>query len=569
MSGSSTNTLGKYQIIREIARSNDIVYEAIDPSLNRRIALKELSIPPNLTGAQKRERIERFLREGRAAGKLAHPNIVTIYEVGKENDRFFIAMEYLEGQTLRDTLQAGGALSIKDVVNYTTQLCSALGYAHQNGIIHRDVKPDNVQILPGGLVKLTDFGIARLMGESSITQDGQVFGTPSYMSPEQVAGKQLDVRSDIFSLGVMLYEMLTGKKPFTGDSVVSITYNIVNTDTPVPPGAPPYLAGIIRKAMAKDPDSRYSSVEEMADDLREERCSGSPFGIGMSQPSVWPGPVNDPFNQQHQQSQPLPPLTPYGTPMPSPGAGASPVSAPNPFGGGHVAPAPAPVYTPPTPSAPLLSAETRNFLGIFMLIIALTGMLIFAGWAVHLAYSSYETAVTKGAAADFFDKGEKAYSSGDITTALLQWTNALHASPRSEVAERARNRIYDVSVQLARQSYDMRNVATLEMHAKRLVEAKPDRPEGYFYLASAQNLTGDYTKAKENYSRAIECGGNDSYAQAARPVLGRLYIEEGDRFAAQGNTAGASNAYNNAMKYGDTQTVEEAQTKASMLQTGR
>ena len=248
----------------------------------------------------RRERIERFLREGRAAGKLAHPGIVTIYEVGKDGDRYFIAMEYLEGQTLRDRIIAGGPMSIRDAVDVTLQLCSALGYAHENGVIHRDIKPDNVQILPGGQVKLTDFGIARLTGESSITQDGQVFGTPSYMSPEQEAGKKLDSRSDIFSLGVMLYEMIAGKKPFAGDSVVTITYNIVHMEAPPPPGAPPWLVGIIRKAMAKEPDARYSKVDDMAQDLKDERASGV-FLPDLAAPGAWPQPFGgqspDPFGQ--------------------------------------------------------------------------------------------------------------------------------------------------------------------------------------------------------------------------------------------------------------------------------
>jgi len=184
LSTSSTNTLGKYEIVREIARSNDVVYEATDPSINRRVALKELWMDPTVQGAQRRERIERFWREGKAAGRLSHPNIVTIFEVGKDGERHFIAMEFLEGQTLRNAIQAGGPMPLPTVKDYILQLCSALAYAHQNGVVHRDIKPENVQILPGGHIKLTDFGIARLMGEPSITQDGQVFGTPSYMSPE-------------------------------------------------------------------------------------------------------------------------------------------------------------------------------------------------------------------------------------------------------------------------------------------------------------------------------------------------------------------------------------------------
>ena len=235
----SSNTLGRYQIVREIARSNDIVYEARDPIMGRRVALKELAVPANLQGAARRERIERFYREAKAAGSLTHPNIVTIYEVGEENGRHFIAMEYLEGQSLRDVLQVRGTLPVPEALRIAQAIAAALQYAHRHGVIHRDVKPDNVHLLPDGRIKLTDFGIARLMFEASLTADGQVFGTPSYMSPEQVAGKPLDPRSDLFSLGVMLYEMVTGRKPFTGDSVVTITYNIMNLDPTAPPGVPP------------------------------------------------------------------------------------------------------------------------------------------------------------------------------------------------------------------------------------------------------------------------------------------------------------------------------------------
>ena len=195
-------------------------------------------MPPHLAGAQKRERIERFYREAKAAGTLSHRNIVTIHDVGQENDRHFLVMEYLEGQSLRDILQMQGALPLKETVEITLQLCDALAYAHSRGVVHRDVKPDNVHILPGGVIKLTDFGIARITAEPSITTQGQVFGTPSYMSPEQVASHTVDHRTDLFSLGITLYEMLTGRKPFVGDSVITITYNIMNIQPTMPVGVP-------------------------------------------------------------------------------------------------------------------------------------------------------------------------------------------------------------------------------------------------------------------------------------------------------------------------------------------
>ncbi|MCE5322792.1 protein kinase [bacterium] len=562
MSTSSTNTLGKYQIIREIARSNDIVYEALDPSINRHVALKELCIPPNVTGAQKRERIERFLREGRAAGKLAHPNIVTIYDVGKDNDRYYIAMEFLTGQTLRDMLQAGGALSISDAVNYTLQLCDALSYAHANGVVHRDIKPDNVQVLPGGHIKLTDFGIARMMGESSITQDGQVFGTPSYMSPEQVAGKKLDTRSDIFSVGVMLYEMIAGKKPFSGDSVVTITYNIVNMEAPPPPGAPPYLVGIIRKAMAKDVNARYQSIDQMADDLREQKSSGAFLPDPTSVPA-WPpqqvgGVTPDPFGQP-----PSVPVTPYGTPVPSTSAGADPSSIPDPFAQN----APMQAQMPPSaPPAPVMSAETRNFLGVFMLVIALVGMLFFAVWAVNLAYSSYRTSMTSDTALKYLNQGDKLYKAGNQSGAVQQWMNAVRVSPDSDYAKKARERIYTVEVAVARGYYETRNISSLKDTAKTLIEASPNRPEGYFYSAAAGYFEGDMDRAKSDYAKAIQCGGNDSYAQAARTNLGTIYITEGDKFAAAGQKDQAISSYENAKKYGDSNILQAAQDRITRLQ---
>ena len=159
--------LGRYRIVREIARSNDIVYEAQDPQMNRRVAVKELLLAPDLMGAGRVERIERFYREARAAGQLAHPNIVTIHEVGEDAGRYFIAMEYLEGQTLRERLAVGGPLPLPEAIKIAVALCDALDYAHRGGIVHRDIKPDNVHLLPGGIVKLTDFGIARILSDRS------------------------------------------------------------------------------------------------------------------------------------------------------------------------------------------------------------------------------------------------------------------------------------------------------------------------------------------------------------------------------------------------------------------
>lgn len=522
MDTSSTNTIGKYQIIREIARSNDIVYEALDPSINRRIALKELSIPPNVDGAQRRERIERFWREGKAAGRLSHPNIVTIFEVGKDGDQHFIAMEFLEGQTLRDALQVGGPMPIPTVKAYALQLCDALSYAHRNGVVHRDIKPDNVQILPGGHIKLTDFGIARLMGEPTITQNGQVFGTPSYMSPEQVKGGEIDARSDVFSLGVLLYEMVTGKKPFTGDTIVTITYNITSMDAPPPPGAPPWLSGIILKAMAKDPEMRYQSVDELADDLREERSSqpswGVPNGVG-GYPSPFGGAPQPP------PQQPSTPITPYGTPVPTTGAGAPPGSVPDPFASG--VPAPPAGYQPPpsyAPPKPVMSPETKTFLGVFLLVIGLAGMLGFAVWAVSLAYSSYSTSQTSASAARYYEQGRKLHAANQFDAAEQQYRNAIRVSPKSDYAEKAREGVYQIWAARAHSYVSSNNREALADIAKRMVEDRPNAPEGHYYLGLTYELAGDSANAISEYEKASTQAGNDEqgYGKAARDRRDRL-----------------------------------------------
>lgn len=315
--------LGRYKIVREIARSNDIVYEAQDPQVGRRVAVKELALAPDAAGAARVDRIERFYREARAAGQLSHPNIVTIHEVGEDAGRYFIAMEYLEGQTLRQRLTAAGPLPLTEVVRIGIALADALDFAHRAGIVHRDLKPDNVHLLPNNHVKLTDFGIARILSESALTVAGQIFGTPSYMSPEQIKGLPIDARSDIFALGILLWEMTAGRKPFTGDSVVTITYHICNDPTPPVPGATPALEAVIQRATQKDPNARFYSAHELREAL--EAVAQSRTGV---------------FAAANRTSLP---------PQPPPGGGAFP------------APISAADFGAPAPSTPPLGNATVQY----------------------------------------------------------------------------------------------------------------------------------------------------------------------------------------------------------------
>jgi serine/threonine-protein kinase len=214
----------------------------------------------------------RFYQEAKAAGGLNHPNIVTIHDIGKSGNLVYMAMEFLEGQELRD-LMKGEPLPVERAVEIAAQVADGLGYAHQHGVVHRDVKPANIMILASGPAKITDFGIARMRSAEVRTQTGVVLGSPRYMSPEQVAGKRAEPRSDIFSLGVIFYEMLTGKAAFTGDDITSVMYQILNVVPPPPssvnPAVPQVLDFIVAKALAKVPDDRYQDATELARDLHE------------------------------------------------------------------------------------------------------------------------------------------------------------------------------------------------------------------------------------------------------------------------------------------------------------
>jgi serine/threonine-protein kinase len=263
--------LGRYEVIGELGQgAMGVVYKARDPLIDRVVAIKTINL--GLATDEKEEYEGRFYQEAKAAGRLNHPNIVTIYDVGKSGDVAYIAMEFLEGRELRDVLKEGTLLPVEQVLNIVAQVALGLAYAHEHDIIHRDVKPSNIMVIRDGHVKITDFGIARMASSSVRTQTGMVLGSPKYMSPEQVMGKTIDQRSDIFSLGVMLYEMLTGQAPFDGENVNAIMYQTLNAVTPPPStlnsSVPEMVNFIVAKALAKGVEDRYQNAKDFADDLR-------------------------------------------------------------------------------------------------------------------------------------------------------------------------------------------------------------------------------------------------------------------------------------------------------------
>jgi hypothetical protein len=275
--GLQNPTVGHYQIERELGRgAMGMVYLGKDPRIGRSVAIKTMAFSSEFEGAQLEEVKQRFYREAETAGRLNHPNIVHVYDIGEEQELAYIAMDYLQGEHLGKYTSADSLLPIKEVLGIAEQVAEALAYAHKQNVVHRDIKPANIIYdSEAGAVKVTDFGVACLT-DASKTKTGTVLGSPSYMSPEQVAGKRVDGRADIFSLGVTLYQMLTGHLPFEADSLGSLMYKIANEPHPKPSkyrkGIPICASRIVNKCMQKDPAKRYQSGEALAAALK--RCRG-------------------------------------------------------------------------------------------------------------------------------------------------------------------------------------------------------------------------------------------------------------------------------------------------------
>lgn len=276
LNGNAKATLGRYELERELGKgAMGKVYLGKDPKINRVVAIKTMALSQEFDEDELDEVKSRFFREAETAGRLTHPNIVTVYDVGEEHDLAYISMEYLNGHDLIRYTRPDKLLPVKTVLQLITLAAEALHYAHQQKVVHRDIKPANVMLIPSAsTIKLTDFGIARIT-DSSKTKTGMVLGTPSYMSPEQLIGQRIDGRSDLFSLGVMLFQLLCGQLPFKADSMAALMFSIANERHPEIIGLrkglkreTPEISAIIDRVLEKTPQNRYQTGEELAKELR-------------------------------------------------------------------------------------------------------------------------------------------------------------------------------------------------------------------------------------------------------------------------------------------------------------
>jgi serine/threonine protein kinase len=279
---STLKTLGRYQIQGEIGRGTmGVVYKALDPALGRAVALKTVHLAFSVAAADRELYEQRFMTEAKVAAALSHPGIVVVHDVGRdpESHTLYIALEYLRGETLETLVSDGRQLDWHEALRLTGAVAEALDHAHSHGVVHRDVKPANIMVLPSGEPKIMDFGIAKVP-TSELTGAGEFFGTPSYMSPEQAQGETVDKRSDIFSLGSVMYLLLTGARPFDGPNVPAIVMRVAHKDPPPPSSRAPHLPAavdaVVARALAKDPDSRYPDCRSLAEDIEDLRAGRPP-----------------------------------------------------------------------------------------------------------------------------------------------------------------------------------------------------------------------------------------------------------------------------------------------------
>jgi serine/threonine protein kinase len=267
MAASIPSHIGRYEIIKLIGQSNDIVYEGYDTALGRRVAIKVMGELHSTNPDEVKIRHARFVQEAKAIAAISHPNVMSIYDVGTHQNAPFLAVELVSGQSLHQFMSSKGIFAVDDVQKLGVPILAGLGAAHSSGIVHRDIKPANIQVLPDGTPKILDFGIASLPAGTALTQTGMVIGTLDYLSPEQCNSSKVDCRSDLFSIGVVFYQMLTGVKPFNGSTISEVMIQIITREPDYPASLPGATREFLERSLAKDPDLRFQTAQQMSQAL--------------------------------------------------------------------------------------------------------------------------------------------------------------------------------------------------------------------------------------------------------------------------------------------------------------
>ena len=474
--------LGRYEILEEIGKgAMGVVYLARDPLIGRLVALKTFRIGYSVKDQELEQFRIRFMREAQSAGILTHPNIVTIHDVveASEEGLAFIAMEYVKGTNLKLLLQGDQPLSLRFVLDIISQVGEALDYAHANRVVHRDVKPANILITPDNRVKITDFGIARLES-SNLTQEGQLLGTPNYMAPEQIQGREIDHRADLFSLGVVLYEMLTRHKPFQGENLTVVSHRIVY-DHFTPPrdyvhGLPPGIDRILARSLEKDPTRRYQRAREMVDDLRrlaeassvqagdanETQSLSSTVVLPSSTlpPPLPPAPAaersSSMFSRWKKRTAPAP-VPPPSLPAANPGTGTgswagtgSPATPPVPdsaISDADTVSAMAPALPPPRRKTTPRRMLGAVFIGLILSVLVAAGLLLGSNWV-------QPNGVERDASEDAYrmrvlslvDQAQKEADSGDYTNALALIHQAEELAPSWKTISKQRKEMEEKAI---------------------------------------------------------------------------------------------------------------------------
>jgi serine/threonine protein kinase len=486
--------IGKYRILEKIGQgATSSVYKGHDAALGRHVAVKIIAME---AGGDNETLRRRFQREAQAAARLNHPHIITVYDYGEEQNKLYMAMEFLEGQDLKQMFAAGRLPELEDKVEVIQQIADGLAFAHANGIVHRDLKPANIQILPDGQVKIMDFGLARLTG-SDMTRTGLVMGTPYYMSPEQVRGEHVDARCDVFALGCVFYELLTGRKAFDAESLHSVLYKVMQAEPrparEVAPNLPIPLGQLLEKAMAKDPARRFPDAGAFAAGLEHAREA---IASGRGDEPLAELVLTPPEPAPRAAVPPPPPVEADTAPLPArPGAPGSSVrgverspSTPrSPASRGSGRPASRPsmksLPSPPRSKIPIAAA-----IGLVLLLCVGAGIILVrnvpAGGSppAPSAQSGKLDALTRMAVDTQVELAQKRLDSGDYNEALKQAERALSLDrgnePAQKIAARARE-IKDGIDQAVRQAKTAAEAGDRAQEAEafwKLLLVAPDDP---------------------------------------------------------------------------------------------